>query len=231
MAKPHLRIKARNLREKQGFSIKEIAEIIGVGRSTTSLWCRDIKLTPKQIKRLEKKERDGKTRGRIKAAEIKKKKRLDKIEKYREKAMEEIPRLTKRELFLIGVALYWAEGSKKDPSMSLTNSDPEMMTFFIEWLQEVWRIPKSRIKCTVGINQAHKERIREVERYWSKITKIPISQFNKSSLKLINNKKEYRNFQNHNGTLAVRVLKGTNLNYQTLGWIEALKKRQGSSAG
>ena len=123
--------------------------------------------------------------------------------------------------------MYWAEGSKKDPSMRLTNSDPRMIILFLKWLQAICRIPKSRIKCTVGVNQAHKNRILEIEDYWSKITKIPKSNFNKASFKKVQNRKEYRNFKNHFGTLTVRVSRGTNLNYQTMGWIRALQDSAG----
>jgi predicted transcriptional regulator len=42
------RERARLLRREGGCSVKEIARIVGVSRSSVSLWIRDIELTPKQ---------------------------------------------------------------------------------------------------------------------------------------------------------------------------------------
>ena len=39
---------ARELRQDEGRSVKEIARLLGVSRSSVSLWVRDIELTPKQ---------------------------------------------------------------------------------------------------------------------------------------------------------------------------------------
>ncbi|MFC1727656.1 helix-turn-helix domain-containing protein [Patescibacteria group bacterium] len=227
MAKPVLRIKARNLREKLGLSIKEIEKQLGVSRSTISLWCRDIKLNPHQLKRLEKRERDGGFKGRQRAAYLSRKKRLTKVNKLHIEATKEISKLTKRDLFLVGVALYWAEGDKKHRSMNFANSDPEMIKLFLWWLQEICEIPLNRIKCNIGINKAHESRIEEVEKFWSKLTGIPRNQFNKASIKKVANIKKYRNYHNHFGTLTLRVLKGTDLNYKTLGWIKAIKAQAG----
>jgi transcriptional regulator with XRE-family HTH domain len=46
MAKSLQRIEARKLRKEKGLSIKEIAEKVRVGKSTVSLWCRDIESLP-----------------------------------------------------------------------------------------------------------------------------------------------------------------------------------------
>lgn len=232
MAKPLLRIKARNLREKKGLSIKEIESLLGASRGTVSLWCRDIRLTPEQIKRLEEKEKSGRVRGQIKASEKHRKNRLKKVAKIHKKANKDIGKLSRREVRMIGAALYWAEGSKKERSLSFANSDPEMIKFYIFWLTRICEVSPNRIKCSVGINQVHQKREKEVKKYWSTVTGIPIAQFNKTSFKKVNNKKSYRNFKRHYGTLSVRVLKGTDLYYLTLGWIKALKQSwQGSSVG
>lgn len=47
--------------------------------------------------------------------------------------------LTPRELFLVGVALYWAEGSKSKPwrrlhRLQLINSDEGVIRLFLTWL-------------------------------------------------------------------------------------------------
>lgn len=48
---------ARRLRSEEGRSIKEIAKIVGIARSTASVWLRDLPLTPEQRVALEKQNR------------------------------------------------------------------------------------------------------------------------------------------------------------------------------
>ena len=106
MAKSLRKIEARRLCRKKGLSIKEIAERVGAGKSTVSLWCRDIELTPFQIKRLEKKERDGRLRGKLKGARIQKERRLKRIKEIYKQARKDIKKLSKENLFLTDLALY-----------------------------------------------------------------------------------------------------------------------------
>lgn len=229
MAKPVQRLKARSLRREKGLSIKEIAEKVGVSKSTVSLLCRDIELTPSQIKQLEERQKNAwlrsRIKGQLKGAWLQKQRRLKKIKKFQKQAEKEIKQLNKKELFLTGVALYWAEGQKKRRTVGLTSSDPKMILFFIKWLQEICRIPKNRLKCFVGINEAHRERIEEVENYWSRLTGIPKSQFTKTSLKKVKNKKKYENFNNHYGTLSVRLARPANPHYRVMGWVHALRNQ------
>jgi transcriptional regulator with XRE-family HTH domain len=42
------RERARKLRREEGRSVKELAALLGVSRSSISLWVRDIELTPDQ---------------------------------------------------------------------------------------------------------------------------------------------------------------------------------------
>src|SRR5574343_181567 len=78
--------KAINLR-KEGKTYSEILKEIPVAKSTLSEWFRDVSLSKKQNQKLTQ-------------------------EKYT-KAFGDVKNITKRELWLIGVVLYWAEGSKE----------------------------------------------------------------------------------------------------------------------
>ena len=76
MAKYHERIKARIMR-KDGISIVTIAKELGVSKSATSLWCRDILLTSEQIEKLKKQK--GSAMGRWMGAESNRRKKLNAI--------------------------------------------------------------------------------------------------------------------------------------------------------
>jgi len=221
MAKFKERILARKLRN-EGKSIKNIAKTIGVAKGTVSLWCNDIFLSELQKNNLTKISIEAIKKGSVIANENKKRERLVRVNKYKLIGIEKISKLSKRELFLVGVALYWAEGDKNQRRVVFINSDQKMILLWTKWITECLNIPKERLICRVEINEIHKERLKIVEQYWSDLTKISISQFRKASLKHSQIKKIYENNSSYYGSLQLTITKGANLNYEILGYIEGL---------
>lgn len=221
MAKYELRIKAREMRSK-GESVKDIAKTLRVAKSTASLWVRDIILSVNQLEKLRKKEIKGAELGRLRSALKQKERRKSLIEYNNKLGLKNIGKLTKRELLISGLAIYWGEGSKKSREVELCNSDPNLIKFMLNWFINVINIKPEEIKCWVGINEIHRERDKIVRQYWSKITGIPLNQFRKTSFKKVTNKKIYANFNEHYGTLALSVIKPARYYYKILGLIEAL---------
>lgn len=222
MAKPELRKKARELR-KQGFGIKTIASKLGVSSSTASLWCRDILLSPKQRKELERRAHDpyyGKRKDNIQR-QIQK--RLDTIEQLKQEGIRDVGTLSKRELFIAGVALYWAEGFKKDKRLGFANSDPAMIKLFLKWLIHCCKVPKRDIRVRVGLNISHKDRIEEVETHWSRVTNIPKNQFQKPFFQKFIWKKEFPKREEYFGVLRIRANKQLLLFRKIHGWIKGMK--------
>lgn len=204
-------------------SIGDIAKKIGVAKSTSSLWCRDIELTDKQIEVLAKKDADGAYLGRLRAAENRRRERLERARKLGDMGRQKIGCLSKRDLFILGVGLYWAESDKKSREVKLINSDPMMVSLWIEWLRQILGVDLNQLTFTIGINQIHSQRISDVTAYWMKITGATVSQFLKPSLKKVKNRKVYENFSEHYGTLLIRAKKATNLSYELKGMMEAVK--------
>ena len=198
MAKSAQSLEARRLR-KRGASIIVIAKKVGVSKGSVSLWCRDIQLTAKQKERLVTHAIANGLKGRLIGAMANKKERIERQKRFMEKGQRLVGLLSKREFFLAGAALYWAEGSKKTRDVVFINSDPIMIKLFIRWLKECLQIEKDRIYCRVGINEAHKRRVDEVERYWSKVTGVARDRFARMSLKKVKNKKVYEKINGQNG--------------------------------
>jgi predicted transcriptional regulator len=226
MAKSRERLLARELRKK-GESIREIAKTLGISRGSSSLWCRDIVLTQEQLDILVEKDKLGGARGRIVAAELAKKRKNERVFCNKKVGFEKIGEISQRELFLIGIALYWAEGSKgiRSERFVFVNSDPKMIVIMIRWLKDCIHVEPDDIVCRVGINEAHKERITEVQNYWSNMTGIPLSQFRTTSFKKVVNKKVYENFYEHYGTLDLLVKKCTKLFYEIIGSIDGMSDK------
>lgn len=223
MAKFKERILARNLRN-QGKSIRDITKIIKVSKSTVSIWCNDIFLSNLQKENLNKIDLVKLKKGSLIAGENRKKERINRVKYYQSIGIRKIGNLSKRELFLIGAALYWAEGDKKQRRVVFINSDPEMVLIFVNWLNVCLNIPKDRLYCRIEINQIHQNRFLDIQNYWSNLTNIPINQFRQPSFKKSKVNKIYQDDQDYYGSLQITVSKGTNLNYEILGYIKGLAK-------
>jgi transcriptional regulator with XRE-family HTH domain len=216
---------ALKLRQK-GKSINEIAKRLNIAKSTVSSWCRNIQLGPKQIERLAKRQESGSYKGRMKFLERIRKERIKEVTLLRRQGIKEIGKLSKRDLFISGVAMYWSEGvtsSGKD-EVSFSNSDLQMILFMLKWFKEICGVANSQFAIQVRINKIHKHRVREVENYWSKLTGIPLSQFTKTILIKSKSKKIYENYNRHYGTVRIMVHRGTRLRRKINGWIEGLVK-------
>jgi hypothetical protein len=204
MAKSELKIRAREMR-RRGKSVRDIANKLGVSKGSASLWCRDIELTKGQIRNLELLQQKGSYIGHLRTIGIK-----------------EVPKLNEGEFFVSGIALYWGEGLKTGHRCGVSNSDPKAILFMLDWFEEYCKADIGDFICQVGINMSHEGRIEEVERYWSKITKIPLSQFIKASIKKVRSKKIYDNHDHHFGTLRLEMRKSSKMLRKILGWIEGL---------
>lgn len=221
MAKSEQKIKARELR-RNGESVKDISKIVGVSKSTVSMWVRDIILTVEQLEKLNKKMLKGSELGRTRGAFVQKQRRIELERNLEEQSVQEINNLTDNEMLVSGLCLYWGEGSKKQRELSWCNSDPHLINFMILWLKRCYDIGKDRIVVNVAINEIHESRNDLVREYWSKIVEIPLTQFRNTSFKKTKLHKKYENFDDHYGTLRIRVLKPGVLWYKIVSQIKAL---------
>jgi len=80
-------------------------------------------------------------------------------------------------LDLLGLALWWGEGSKDRHSVAVTNSDPDVILVTIRWLREVYRVPLRKFRLRLHIHEtAH---IRAIEAFWRKVTGVTAGQFHR----------------------------------------------------
>lgn len=222
MAKSQLLLKAREMRT-EGISVRTIAHELNIARSTASLWVRDIILSIEQLEQLRQHSIKGAERGRIVSALKQKQARLNRIEVGKIEGIKNLGTLSDKEFFTAGLALYWAEGNKRMKIIEFCNSDPKMITFLLIWFQKFFDLTSVDFKCYIGINIIHEKREQEVKDYWEKITNIPSSQFTKTSFKHSKVHKSYNNFNEHYGTLSVKILKSSRVLYKIAGLIEALR--------
>ncbi len=222
MAKYSEKLEARNLRT-QGKSIKSIAGTLKVSVSSVSLWVRDIILTPEQYETLELQGKDPFYGKRLAYINRIKSETNKKTEQLKKSGIKEVSILSKRELFLVGIALYWSEGFKKDNQVGFANSDPYMINFFLKWLFICFGYTNEDVSVRVTLNQSHQYRIKVVETYWSEKTSIPFERFKKPFFQKVLWQKVYPNPHEYYGVLRVRVLKSKDFLRKIHGYIEGLR--------
>ena len=174
------RERAQNLRRK-GYSVRSIAELVGCSRSSVSIWVREIPLTAQQIERLRHKQ----DQGRAKAANHRNSPKsvwAERRQRVIGTAQKQIPqKLNLKELRLVGTALYWAEGYKAGRNLFVfANCDPKMIKLMMKFLAVICKIPKEKLRGRVNIFPSLNRL--EAERYWSKVSGIPLRQFHKPLL-------------------------------------------------
>jgi len=213
--------KAIKLRKK-GFCYSEILKEVPVAKSTLSLWLQDVGLAKKQKQRLTEKKKKAQQRG----AEARKEQRIILTKKIKHSARKEIGEISKRDLWIAGIALYWAEGAKerrKAAQVTLGNTDPYLIKIFLKWLIEICQISESEINFRICLHKNSKNRLAVVRKYWSRETDFPIENFNKVSWKEHNIKSNRTNIgDNYFGLLEIRVSSSANLNRKIAGWIEGI---------
>jgi len=217
--KLELKLQARDLRKK-GLSVKEIQKRLKVSKSSVSLWVRDIKLTKKQLKKLYLNSRTGALKGSIIAAMNKIRAREELTRKLLKEGMKEIGTLSKRDKFITGVAMYFAEGSKGDKNVSFSNTDPKAIKFMVGWLRNFCNVPEKKFRASLYLHDNLNER--RAKQFWSKLTKIPLDQFRKSYI-VRNNPNRLRKVRHIYGVLKITV-SNANLHRKIMGWISGVFK-------
>ncbi len=156
--------KARLLRAEHR-TLQEIADLLGVAKSSVSVWCRDIDV---EIRRKQPVARRPHAQHVAKLAEI---------EACNEAGIERIGVLSDEAFLVAGVALYAGEGSKTDGKVTFANTNAEMMRFFCEWLRYFFVIDESRLRGRVYLHEGLD--IDAAQARWAAVTSIPVSQFRK----------------------------------------------------
>jgi transcriptional regulator with XRE-family HTH domain len=211
-AKIEAREQARALR-RQGKTYDEIVSALGVSKSSVSLWVRDLPKPPPgpEHTRMMAEARWGPYR------------RKRDISRQRTKlaAAQEVGRMTDRELFLVGVGLYWAEGTKAKPPrrcerVTFINSDPDMITLYLAWL-DLLGVERGRLRFAVSIHESAD--VPAAESSWADHVGATRDMFNKTSLKKHNPRTVRKNVgAGYRGCLVVSVRNGADLYRRIEGW-------------
>jgi transcriptional regulator with XRE-family HTH domain len=169
------REQARRLRREQGASVKELAQLLGVSKSSVSLWVRDIELTEAQYLALRRRmggRIDGSRENAIRALE-------------RRRKAQDFGREAARRAQLLhaaGCMLFWAEGSRSRNRVQFVNSDPAMVKYFLRFLRDCFGVADEKVAVTCNLFADHVEGQQEIEQYWLDLLQLPRTCLRKSTV-------------------------------------------------
>lgn len=209
------RDKAIQLRLK-GFSLNEIRNELKVSKSSVSLWVRNVELTDVQKERLRKK---GFYR------EVVEKRRTSRLANEKIKrdfvinaAQRSINKISKKQLWLIGIMLYWAEGGKTQTMVRFSNSDPEMIKIMMVFFRKVCGVPETKFRGHIHIHP-HLD-YKEAEKYWSFTSGISHNQLYKT-YRIPSRSSQNKKDSLPHGTFDIYVM-STELFYKITGWAKGI---------
>ncbi|HRH31281.1 MAG TPA: hypothetical protein PK950_01315 [Candidatus Paceibacterota bacterium] len=225
LAKGFEKDKAIQLR-KDGKTYSEILKAIPVAKSTLSLWLRKVGIAKEQVHQFSEKKRLSSLRG----SKVRKDQRIQRQKSIIDIAKIEIGEITDRELFLIGIALYWAEGSKEKEwqpgsSAEFNNMDATMIRVFLAWLIRIVKVPKNMLVFEISLHENHQLRVPEVLGYWQKVTGFEQADlykvyFKRNSVKTTNRRNT--GAETYFGLLRIRVKQSSTLLRKITGWTSGI---------
>lgn len=164
------------LRQK-GKTVNEIAKETGCPKSTSAYWCRKIFLSKSARAKLSQTTRINLTMARKKALQKNKEKQEIILGNIKKENLYLKKILTNKDTTKIALAmLFLGEGVKNTKgSLVFGNSDPKIIALFLKLLKKCFPIDNQKFRCTLQCRADQK--ILTLERFWSKITHVPLRQF------------------------------------------------------
>lgn len=223
----------RNLALKlrlEGNSYSQIEQKLNVPKSTLSSWFSGLQLSEVLTHKI-------RTRGQTKAINAlvtRNQKQTNlavrRAAEGRIKSRVSLGGMSRRDILIAGIALYWAEGYKKQKNrngrlvtyhpVSLTNSDPKLIKLFLRFLRENCEVSEGKIRANLRIFPHQNEK--KLVDFWANITNLDHTVFGKTYIGQSSASKNIRPYnQLPFGVIQIRV-SDTPLFNRIMGWIDGL---------
>lgn len=222
MANLQLREQSIGLRLR-GFTYGQIRRELGVSKSTLSDWLRNLPLALEQQELLARNKALSRDASREKFIETFKTKRLNRLKDIYKIQVKQLLPLNEKELFIAGLFLYWGEGEKRRGRVSLSNTDPRIIKFYLHWLFQILKVPRSKVIARLHLYKDMD--INNSVKFWSDTLDLPLNQFRKPYIKKSNREGlTYKSFGH--GTCKIH-LGSVNLSEKIAMSIKAISDRYG----
>ncbi|MFI1191963.1 helix-turn-helix domain-containing protein [Micromonospora sp. NPDC020750] len=230
-AKDELRAKAVELRAA-GRSVNDIGRCLGVAKSTAYQWVKHLPLDPDDASAQQRRAHSRlmtevrwaehrQTRDAARAAE-------------QASAAGVVGSLDRRDVLVLGAAIYWCEGAKSKPwrpqdRLQFINSDPGLLALFLRFLDECG-VDRSMPGYRVSIHESADADA--AARWWAERLGLPMGRFGRPVLKRHNPATVRRNTgDDYRGCLTITVPRSRELYWRIEGMIAELFRTIGGVAG
>lgn len=153
-------------------------------------------------------------------------------ERVRVAAAADFGDVERRDLFVAGVALYWAEGAKSKPwrpdgRVRFINSDASVVALFLRWL-DLLGVPERDRSYRLSIHETAD--IDSQQTWWAQRLALPDTCFARASVKRHNPKTVRHNTSSeYHGCLVVEVRGSWRLYYSIEGWWHVLSRAESAA--
>lgn len=192
-----VRKKALDLR-KRGLSFTEIHTRLGISKSTAWNWGLGlVKLSHVAKSRLIKRKLIGQNNSlsarRRRYAQM----RLQAIKRAQQTLRGLV--ITSDAARLICAILYWCEGSKEKNAIRFANSDSVLVATFMYLFRKGFKPDERKIRASLHLHAYHNDRKQKL--FWSRITRIPLTNFKRSYIKFHTGKRKHLDYR---GCISIR---------------------------
>ena len=199
-----------------------ISEELGIAKSTLSNWLKDTPYTPNSavIARIQ--------HGQGIYGLLRRQMRIAETKALKQQGVEEVGKVSQRDLWMLGLGLWVGEGSKTMEQIRLVNSDPDVIRLFMRWLREVCELDNENITVAMHLYPDSDELA--AKKFWRSVTNLPSVQFRKTQIDKRLNKKSAKAGKLPYGTLHITVAsnrnpdRGVRLYRRMMGWVSAVTR-------
>jgi DNA-binding XRE family transcriptional regulator len=206
---PYLREKARQMRVEKKLTIDQLAERLALPRTTIYYWVKDLPIPPTPARTLAQ---------RRAAAANSRKYRLLREEAYAQ-GLAEFPVLSQAPTFRDFVALYIAEGSKRNRNVvAIGNSDSAVLRVSLDWMERF-----TGATFDYGLQYHADQDLAALRQYWADELAIDPA-FIRMQRKSNSNQLRERTWRSQYGVLTVRC-NDTLFRARLQAWIDCIREQ------
>ena len=214
---------------RRGFSYSEIQNRLGVPKSTLNSWLGKIKLDDELVKKLYNRKiealRKSSTR---RISQLK-----ENIATIQNISSQEVSKISQRELWFMGVVLYWRErlGDDLRRGVRFSSADPYLLKFFLKWLREIGKIPDEEITFNIFVGADRRTMTDDIIEHWSRAIGFPKHKFAHIYFQKVyrrkkgSGRKRKSNPRTLDGFIQIRVKASSLLARQISGWIKGIQRQ------
>lgn len=207
MYKQSIKNKAIKLR-KEGNSYSFISAEISVAKSTLSEWLKSVTFLPNEITRHNKLDNINNL------INIKRSDKARSFKKAFEYGYKKVGKLSRRDVFMLGLGLYVGEGSKTANQIRIVNSDPRIIKFAIRWFKDSFGLTNDNFRVRLHIYPDNDE-VKAVD-FWANCLNIKKVFFQSSHVDIRTDKKRNRKGTLPYGTAHLGIVGKGNKNFGVL---------------